>query len=244
MSNTVLIIQARNNSSRLPYKVTKKIYDKTTLEYLIERVKKCKNLDDIIICTTIHIIDNTICDICEKLNIKYYRGSEENVLNRYYESALITDASVIVRVTGDCILIDPQIIDNIILEFKNNVCDFMDTFYHGSGKGCCAGFPDGSNPEIFTFKSLQEANLNATTEEEKEHVSGYIIKNMNCKKYNIPININNYSNINFETLHLSLDTQDDFILIEKILKNFYVDNSNFTIYDVLKFLNCNTNIIK
>ena len=242
MSKTVLIIQARNNSTRLPYKVTKEINNKTTLEYLIERVKKCKNLDDIIICTTIHDIDNSICNICEKLKIKYYRGDENNVLSRYYESALITSASIIVRVTGDCILIDPKIIDNIIYEFKINPCDFMDTVYYGEGKGSVAGFPDGSNPEIFTFQSLEKANLNAITKDEKEHVTGYIIKNMNCKKYSIPINIDNYSNINFRTLHLSLDTQDDLILIENILKNLYFNNPDFTIYDVLDFLNYNIKI--
>ena len=143
------------------------------------------------------------------------------------------------RVTGDCTLIDPQVIDNMVHEFKNNPCDFMDAFYHGEGKGAVAGFPDGSNPEIFTFKALKIANINATTKEEKEHVSGYIIKNLLCKKYYIPINKYLYNNINLEMLHLSLDTQTDFLLIEKIIKNLYLKNPDFTIYDVLDFLNSN-----
>ena len=237
MNNNVLIIQARNNSTRLPCKVIKQIYSKSTLEYLIERVKKCVNIDDIIICTTMNNIDDTICDICIKLDVKYYRGDEDNVLNRYYNSALITNAQNIVRVTGDCPLIDPHIVDDLIIEFKNNSCDFMDPFYYGEGKGSLAGFPDGTNPEIFTFKALEEANFYSTTQEQKEHVTPYIIQKLVCKKYNIPINIGHYNNINFAKLHLSLDTQDDFILIEEIFNNLYISNPNFTIYDVLNYLN-------
>jgi spore coat polysaccharide biosynthesis protein SpsF len=215
----------------------KKINNKSTLEYLLERVKKCKNIDDIIVCTTVNEIDNTICDICESTNIKYYRGDENNVLSRYYESACLTRADNIVRVTGDCTLIDSQIIDNLVEEFKKSGADFMDPNYYGEGKGAVAGFPDGSNPEIFTFKALQEANSNAITSEEKEHVSGYIIKNLLCKKYNIPINLSLYNNLDFKTLHLSLDTLEDFMLIEKIINNLYTQNNDFTIYDVLEFLN-------
>jgi len=237
MTKTVLIIQARNNSTRLRFKTTKQFDGKTMLEYLIERVKNCKELDDIMVCTTINDIDDSICNICKKLEIKYFRGDEDNVLSRYYESAIKTDASIIVRLTGDCILIDPKIIDNMIIEFKKHSCDFMDAFYHGKGKGCGAGFPDGLNPEIFTFDALYKAQINSISKEEKEHVSGYIIKNLKCSKYNIPINEHAYNNINFKTLHLSLDTADDFKLIVKILTKLYKKNSSFTVYDILDYVN-------
>lgn len=241
MQRTILIIQARNNSSRLPYKMIKNINNKSTLEYLLERVKKCKNIDDIIVCTTINEIDNTICNICQRTNIKYYRGDENNVLSRYYESACLTRADNIVRLTGDCTLIDSQIIDNLVEEFKKSGVDFMDPNYYGEGKSAKLatpiGFPDGFNPEIFTFDALQQANSNATTDQEKEHVSGYIIQKLSCKKYNIPINLSLYKNLDFKTLHLSLDTLEDFILIEKIINNLYTQNNNFTIYDILEFLN-------
>ena len=127
----------------------------------------------------------------------------------------------------------------------------MDPSYYGEGKGAGAGFPNGLNPEIFTFDALQQANYNATTDEEKEHVTGYIIKNLLCKKYNIPINQSLYNNLDLKTVHLSLDTLEDFILIENIINNLYTQNNNlytqnnnlytqnnnFTIYDILEFLN-------
>ena len=231
-----LIIQMRNNSSRLPYKVTKKIMDKYTMEYLLERVKKTKLVDNIIVATTTSEKDDVICSVCRNLQIKFYRGSEQNVLDRYFQAALISNSDIVVRVTGDCILIDPLIIDKMIEVFKNNNCDFLDPIYSGIGKGGGAGFPDGFNPEIFSFKALEKAYENANTPDELEHVTGYIINNLNCMKYNIILK-EVYHNIPFERLQLSLDTKRDLDIITCILTNLYPDNPNFTIDDVLSFLN-------
>ena len=230
----------RNNSSRLPRKVIKKINDKTIMEYLLERVRRCKNVDNIIVCTTTDAIDDSICDICEKNKIRVYRGKENDVLNRYYQAAFISNADIIVRVTGDCPLIDPNIIDEIIVKFRSSECDYMDCYYHGKTKGASAGFPDGSNPEIFSFKALECANENAETDHDKEHVTGYISSNLECEKYTIPLP-DEYKSINFEKLHLSLDTPQDFELIQTIIRDIYNENNQFTIYDVLRYLD-NKNI--
>ena len=237
MTKTILIIQARNNSSRLPGKVSKKIGDKTTLEYLLERVKNCKNIDEIVVATTDTDIDDSICDVCNQNLVKYYRGDEYNVLDRYYKTALEYNASIIIRVTGDCPLIDPFIIDKMIDEFKRSNCDFMDPIYHGNGKGSYAGFPDGTNPEIFTMNALSISQKNAVLSYDKEHVTGYMIKNLKCKKFKILLDTNIFKNIDFTNLHLSLDTIDDYNLISKIITNLYIKNKNFTIYDILYFLN-------
>ena len=231
-----LIIQMRNNSSRLPYKTTKKIMNKCTMEYLLERVKKTKQVDNIIVATTTSEKDDTICNICKKLQVKFYRGSEHNVLDRYFQAAFISNSDIIVRVTGDCILVDPLIIDKMIIFFKKNNCDFLDPVYSGDGKGAVAGFPDGFNPEIFSFKALKKAYQKATKPNELEHVTGYIIDNLICMKYNILLK-NVYNNIPFKTCHLSLDTQKDFNIIKYILTSIYPENHDFTIDDVLTFLN-------
>jgi spore coat polysaccharide biosynthesis protein SpsF len=237
MTKTILIIQARNNSSRLPGKVSKKIGDKTTLEYLLERIKNCKNVDEIVLATTATQIDDSICEVCKNNLVKYYRGDEYNVLDRYYKTAIEYNASIIIRVTGDCPLIDPLIIDQMLDYFKKSNCDFMDPIYYGNGKGAHAGFPDGTNPEIFTMNALTLSQKNAILSYDKEHVTGYMIKNLNCKKFEILIDTTIYKNIDFTTLHLSLDTNDDYMLISKIINNLYANNKNFTIYDVLYFLN-------
>lgn len=238
MSNQIvsIIIQMRNNSTRLPYKVTKKIMGKYTMEYLIERVRKTKYVNNIIVATTTSEKDDLICDICRKLEVKFYRGDENNVLDRYYQAALISNTDIVVRVTGDCTLIDPVIIDNMINFFKENDCDFLDPVYSGNGKGSVAGFPDGFNPEICSFDALKKAYKNANKPNELEHVTGYIINNMTCMKYKIDLK-DTYNNIPFKTLHLSLDTQEDLERITNILENLYPKNKDFTIDDVLNFLN-------
>jgi spore coat polysaccharide biosynthesis protein SpsF len=122
-------------------------------------------------------------------------------------------------------------------EFKISNCDFMDPVYYGNGKGSHAGFPDGTNPEIFTMNALTISQKNAILDYDKEHVTGYMIKNLNCKKFKILLDINKFKNIDFSVLHLSIDTNDDYILISKIINKLYINNNKFTIYDVLQFLN-------
>ena len=234
--NISAIIQMRNNSSRFPYKVTKKIMGKYVMELLIERIKKCTMVNNIIVCTTTMKKDDIICDICHSLNVKVYRGSEDNVLDRYYQAAYISNSDIIVRVTGDCPLIDPNIVDDMIKYYLKNNYDFIDPEYSGLGKGATAGFPDGFNPEICSFHALKIARQNASSPHELEHVTGYIIANLACGKYKFNL-LNNYNNINFKTLHLSLDTKTDYDIIKYIFKKLYPINKDFTINDVLMFLN-------
>jgi len=119
----VAIIQARVGSSRFPGKVLKKIGNKTLLEILVNRIKKVKNLDDIIIATSTNPKDKKIEELAEKLSVKCYRGSEENVLERYVEASKLISADIIVRVTADNPLTDPQEIDNLILSHINQKND-------------------------------------------------------------------------------------------------------------------------
>jgi len=228
--NIDVIIQARMGSSRLPGKVMKKIEDKVVLDHVIDRVSRAKNIRNVIICTSTLEQDNIIFEHCKQRNIKCFRGSEKNVLNRYYETAKFYDSETIIRITSDCPLFDPIYIDKMIDKYFELKLNYLGPKYYGQRK-----FPDGFNCEIFSFNVLKEAEMNAN-ENEKEHVTTYIIKKFSSYQYDYELK-NKYKNIKFDELHLSLDTQEDYELIKKIFKHIYLNKINFTLEDVLQYLN-------
>ncbi len=234
-----LIIQARMGSSRLPNKILKIIEDKCVLQHVIDRCSQSKHINKIIVATTTNSIDDIIEDYCVNNKIDYFRGSENNVLDRYYNTVLQYNCDIIIRVTSDCPLIDVNIIDNMIFYFIKNNLDFLQPQYSRKGKnGSTGGFPDGTNPQIFTFKTLENTHKNAHNDFDLEHVCPYMIRNYSTDEFKI-INVDCYKNIDFTTLHLSLDTQADYELISKIFNVLYKKNKNFSIYDVLNIMNAN-----
>ena len=232
-----IIIQARMSSSRLPGKIFKNLNDKITLEHCIDRLKRCKNVNNIIIATTTNSRDDIIADFCSQKNYLFYRGSENNVLDRYYQTALISNTDIIVRITSDCPLIDPDIVDDMIKCYlKLNVKHYGMKYANGGHT-----FPDGFNLEIFTFEALKEAQFNSLPNE-REHVSTYLIKKYDFDKYEVKLE-KDYKNLDLKKLHLSLDTEDDYELLQNIFNNVYTKNNEFTIYDILDYLNNNPNIL-
>ena len=234
MKNIDIIIQARMGSTRLPGKVMKKIEDKVVLDHVIDRVSRAKNIRNVIICTSTLEQDNIIAEHCKQRNIKCYRGSEKNVLNRYYETAKFYGSDTIIRLTSDCPLFDPNFIDMMIDKYFELELQYIGPKYYGQHQ-----FPDGFNCEIFSFDILKEAELNAN-ENEREHVSTYIIKKYSSTKYEYDYYCelqNKYNNIKFDELHLSLDTQEDYELIKNIYKHVYLSKNDFTLEDVLQYLN-------
>lgn len=230
MKNIDVIIQARMGSTRLPGKVMKKIEDKVVLDHVIDRVSRAKNIRNVIICTSTLENDNIISEHCKERNIKCFRGSEKDVLKRYYETAKFYGSDIIVRITSDCPLFDPIYIDKMIDKYFELKLNYLGPKYYGNHK-----FPDGFNCEIFSFNVLKEAELNAN-ENEKEHVSTYIIKKFSSYQYDYELK-NKYKNIKFDELHLSLDTQEDYEFIKDIFKHVYLSKQDFTLADVLEYLN-------
>lgn len=229
------IIQARTNSTRLPNKILMLIKDKPVLQHVIERVKSAKKINRVIVATTVNSCDNPIVELCKSLGIPFYRGSEEDVLNRYYKCATKFECKNIMRVTSDCPLIDPKIIDDMIdIYYKNNYNTLV-PLYYGEGNGAKGGFPDGCNPEIVSFSLLKTVWKNATLPEEREHVTKYIYNNLSPNRYKIKLK-NKYPNIDLTTLHLSLDTKDDLQFITNIYDKLYDSNNLFTIENVLKII--------
>jgi glutamate-1-semialdehyde aminotransferase/spore coat polysaccharide biosynthesis protein SpsF (cytidylyltransferase family) len=213
------IIQARYNSTRFPGKVLKKINNKTILEILIKRLSRSKHVSKIIVACSKNKKDLAIVNICKKLGINYFAGSEEDVLDRFYKAAKKYKEENIARITADCPLIDPKIVDNVINNFFSNNVDYASNTNPPT-------FPDGLDVEVFKFSALKEAYVNAKKSEEREHVTPFIINNKKFKKFNLK------NSIDYSSLRLTLDEKEDFILIAKIIKCFK-NNLNFNLKNIL-----------
>ena len=164
---TIAIIQARMGSTRLPGKVLKEINDKPMLSYLIDRVSKAKKLDKVIIATSTLDKDDEIADYCKENNIECFRGSEDDVLSRYYECAKLYNPDTVVRLTADCPLADPDIIDNVIQKFEDNDVEYCaNTVPIETNK-----FPDGTDVEVFSMQALEKAYNKVKDPHFREHVT-------------------------------------------------------------------------
>jgi len=227
-----LIIQARQNSSRFPGKILKPLGKFSVLGTIVSRVNKCKKINSFIVATTTNKEDDVIAKYCSKNDIKCFRGNENDVLDRYYQAALISSSEIIIRCTSDCPFLDNKIIDKTLDYYKNNDFDYV-RFKNPVGEY------DGFDVEIFSMKVLRNAWENATTKQDREHVTPYIRRNDKVGFYIIDL-ISKYKNLDFENLHLSLDTQEDYKLLCKINNEL---KSNYEMEDVFNFLNNNPELL-
>jgi spore coat polysaccharide biosynthesis protein SpsF (cytidylyltransferase family) len=225
----ILIIQARNDSKRFPKKVLAKINGKPLLWHIIERSKQIKH-DKIVVATTKRKIDNEIINVAKKCKVDYFRGSKNNVLDRFYLAAVKFEADIIIRITADCPLIDPGISNKIIKKFLEGNLDYVATDEKT--------FPKGTDTECFSFDSLKRAHNEAKLKSEHEHVTPYIWKN--TQKFKIHILINKRK----EPYRLVVDYKNDLILIKKIYAELYKNNRIFSIEDVIKVLKRRPDLIK
>jgi spore coat polysaccharide biosynthesis protein SpsF (cytidylyltransferase family) len=221
------IIQARTGSTRLPKKVLAKIEGKPMLWHIIERVKKAKNINEIIIATTNRKEDKKIIKIAKKSGVKSFAGSEEDVLDRYYKAAEKYNTDIIVRITGDCPFVDPEIIDKIVEFFKKNNFDYVSTG-HITKQKHELNYPAGLNTEVFSFSALKKAWKQALLPSEREHVTPYIWKNDKLFKIRT---IN--SGQNFSHMRWTVDEKQDLKLIREVYKKLYSDQKIFLMQDIL-----------
>lgn len=227
------IIQARTGSSRLPGKVLKNLNGHPVLWHIIQRVLCARTLDSIIVATTISPEDNVIENFCIANGILFYRGSVENVLERYYKVAKKYHVKTIVRITADCPLIDPKIIDSCVKKFKKSNYDYLSNVV--PGEGTC---PQGLDVEVFTFETLAKTYKNAREPYEKEHVTPYIWENTFFK---IAHAVKKDTKCKYR---LTLDYPEDFILLKEIYQKLYKPDSIIPIKDVLNLLNHNPSMAK
>lgn len=219
------IIQARVNSTRLPGKVLMKIDDKTMLEHVIDRVMGAKLVDDVVVATTLNKSDIPIVKICADKNVRVFCGSEEDVLDRFYQAAKIIEAENILRITADCPIIDPVNIDEVIKKHLESGAD-----YTGNTVGK-ETYPDGQDAEIFNFESLKKSWKKAILTSEREHVTQYIKKNDTI--FNIAAVM---SKVDLSDHRWTVDDKEDLEFIRAINKNLYGKNKLFGMRDVLELI--------
>ena len=201
------IVQAREDSSRLPNKVLKKIInEENSISLIIKRLNKSKYIKKIIVAVP-H--ESKKFDYLKKKfkNIELFKGKKNNVLDRYYNAAFFFNITTIVRITSDCPLIDYKLLDKMIKDFKKYKVNYYSNCILRS-------FPDGYDIEIFDFKSLAFAHKNAKSLYDKEHVTSYLLKSKKIKKRNYAISPNLYF------LRCTLDNINDLKFIRKIYRFF------------------------
>ncbi len=230
---TIAIIQARMGSTRLPGKILKDILGEPMLLKLVKRVRLCRTLDEIIVATTSLTEDDVVKNFCIKNNIKVFRGDALDVLKRYFSAAKQFEAEIIVRLTGDNPLFDPEIIDHAVskfIELKNSqTIDYLST----------QNYPYGMNVEVLSFAALEKAYNLSTEPYDREHVTPFIYRNEN--KFSIYFQ---KSPKDYSSFRLTVDTQQDFELIEIIYNELYPQKEIFFLNDILKLFERQPELIK
>ena len=205
---TLCIIQARISSTRLPGKILKKIAGKPLLWYVLKRLKKAKNLDKIVVATSDQKDDDLTEKFCRKNNVDCFRGSLGNVLLRLADCARkYPDYQTIVRVTGDCPLTDPAVVDRVVSTFTESSVDYASNILKET-------YPDGIDVEVFAKEALLESDEKAELESEREHVTLYIRNNPKYKK----INVENSKDLS--RFRLVVDNPEDFEVISFLIENY------------------------
>jgi len=234
------IVAARMTSTRLPGKVMMDLAGKPAIVRLIERLRHSKYIDQIVIATTVNKSDDILVQMAVEQGVLYYRGSEEDVLLRTLEAAESTQAELIVQVTSDCPLIDAETVDLVIQRFLDH--PYLDY----ATNQVFLTYPLGFGVEVFRTSTLREIEIITDDPADREHVSLYYYENP--EKYHLS-NIEAPFYLRHPDYRLTLDTMEDYQLIQKLYSELYPLNPNFNLYDIIKkltdqpdWLNMNRNI--
>jgi len=205
--STVAIVQARMGSTRLPNKVMKLIDGRPMIGVLLARLSRAKLVDKIILATSIDAKNLPLVEYVRSLGFEVYQGDENDVLDRYYQAAKNVCAEKIVRITGDCPLVDPKLVDQVIQESFSSSVDYFSNVDPPL-------FPDGLDIEVFSFKALEESWRNATEPFDREHVTPFL---RNSKKFS---KANYSSQNNFSDQRWTVDELEDLLVIQSIFSHF------------------------
>ncbi len=220
----IAIIQARLGSTRLPNKVLKKIENKTLLELYINRLKPSKLINKVVIATTTNIEDDAIANLAKEINIECFRGSENDLLDRYYQCAKQYNGNIVVRVTPDDPFVDYEVVDRAIQIFLDGDYDFVINHFEPT-------YPEGLDVEVYSINALKESWGKANLLSEREHVFPYIQNNQNQFK------IHNFKqDKDYSHLRWTIDHQCDFDMTEKIYSHLYKTKQIFLQNDILELL--------
>ena len=237
MTNINIIVQARYGSSRLPGKVMKMLSDKMVIEHVIERLNRCKEIDFLVLAIPDTKDNNVIAKIKFNKKIKIFRGSEDNLLHRYYMAAKKYKTDIVVRVPGDNCMPEPTEVDRIIKFYKK----FKKPFFASNLSNILGNnYPDGIGAEVFGFNFLEDLIKKKLSLKLKEHIHlNFFDYKKNCsidEKWCKVRTINCYKKISRPDICLDVNTLNDYNFINKIYSSLYKYNNQFTIKDIIKFL--------
>ncbi|MBI5643145.1 MAG: glycosyltransferase family protein [Deltaproteobacteria bacterium] len=230
MAPVVAIIQARMSSTRLPSKVMKTVCGNPILWHVVNRLKASRLIEDIMVATTTDPSDDVIEEWCALTGTASYRGSLEDVLDRYYNAARKIGAKTIVRITADCPLIDPELVDKVIGKFSEGGYDHT---------GIDSSYPDGLDAEVFSFAALEKAHKEARLASEREHVTPYIWKNPGFFRLSSIKNDKDLSHLRW-----TVDDAKDFLLVTRIFEGMSSFDGVFHMNDILEFLDKNPGLLE
>lgn len=216
----IALVQARMGSTRLPNKVMKPIQGVPMIELLLTRLSRSKEIDQIVVASSVDMRNHPLVDYVKKLGYACEQGSEDDVLDRFLQAAKSHNADVIVRITGDCPLVDPDLVDEIIRGFKVNKVDYFSNVNPPT-------YPDGLDIEVFTLKALEQSSKETTQTSDREHVTPYLresgrFSTASAKYYE-----------DLSAARWTVDEPVDFDVIESIFNHFY-PRTDFSWTEVLK----------
>ena len=223
------ILQARVGSSRLHGKVLKEVLGKPLIQYEIERIKRSKKIDKLVLATSDREEDKQFISVAGNSEIESFSGSENDVLDRYYQCARLYNPDAVVRLTGDMPIHDPDVIDKVITIYEQNQVDCVSNTYETS-------YPDGLDTEVMKMSALETAYKEATLPSEREHVTPYIYNNANSYGKRLFKMLVVKNGVDYSHLRWTIDEEADFLLIKEIIEELYPSNPCFTWIDVISLL--------
>lgn len=239
LSKTLIVIQARFGSSRLPGKILLDLAGAPLLVRMIERVARIKTPATIIVATTTASDDDPVAELCEKTGIAVFRGHPTDLLDRHYQAAREYGADVIAKIPSDCPLIDPEVIDAVFERFALGDCDYASNLHPAS-------FPDGNDVEVMTLASLEAAWNEAHLSMEREHTTPFIWERPErFKLANVvwePVAENTSGRDYSMTHRWTIDYPEDYAFLARVYAELYAHNPQFGLYDILALLDCKPEI--
>lgn len=224
----VLIIQARMGSKRLPGKSMMSLAGKPLVERIVERVKRCRKIDVIVLATTEKPEDDALCEIAHRSGIEVYRGSENDLVDRYYQAALHHQAEIIVRLPADNPVVEPGEIDRIVEHYIHSDDDFSANTHNILENG----YPDGIGAEVFSLSGLQEVWSETTDPRHREHPHTYFYEHPERFKLGT---VQCPAEFRRPDLVLDVNTSDEYEFLASIYEALYPNNPNFHITDVIQW---------
>jgi spore coat polysaccharide biosynthesis protein SpsF len=218
------IIQARVGSTRLPGKVLKNLCGKTVLAQVVARAGLAERLDNIVVATTTEGRDDAVAAEASRLGVDCFRGSETDVLDRYYKAAMLSGADIVVRITSDCPLYDGHLLDEMLDAYDPAACDYLSNSIERT-------YPRGLDTEVFSFAALAKAHAEATEDYEHEHVTPYFYRHPDRFRLK-----NHAQPKDFSHLRWTLDTPEDWAFIAAVYDRLYSGNPDFATADILRLL--------